>query len=135
MSEQVSRAGRPTLYSQEMQDKADEYVLIHNELTPPHVIPSHAGLACYLGVNKSTVYEWAKTYPQFSDTLSTILTKQEHLALMGGLDKSFQPLIVKLVLANHGYHDKQEIDHTSKDGSMSPKGKSLDDFYGGKTDE
>ena len=25
---------------------------------------------------------------------------------------------------------KQEIDHTSSDGSMSPKGKNLDDFYG-----
>ena len=28
-----------------------------------------------------------------------------------------------------GWHDKQAIDHTSSDSSMSPKGKTLDDFY------
>jgi hypothetical protein len=30
---------------------------------------------------------------------------------------------------NFGWRDKQELDHTSSDGSMTPKGKSLDDFY------
>lgn len=29
------------------------------------------------------------------------------------------------------YTNKQQVDHTSSDGSMSPKGKSLDDFYRG----
>lgn len=29
------------------------------------------------------------------------------------------------------YTNKQQVDHTSSDGSMSPKGKSLDDFYTG----
>ncbi|WP_122425148.1 DUF2280 domain-containing protein [Pseudomonas viridiflava] len=29
------------------------------------------------------------------------------------------------------YTNKQQVDHTSSDGSMSPKGKSLDDFYNG----
>ncbi|UQI33080.1 DUF2280 domain-containing protein [Pseudomonas bijieensis] len=29
------------------------------------------------------------------------------------------------------YTNKQQVDHTSSDGSMSPKGKSLDDFYSG----
>lgn len=30
-----------------------------------------------------------------------------------------------------GWEAAQKIDHTSSDGTMSPKGKSLDDFYGG----
>lgn len=41
----------------------------------------------------------------------------------------------KLMLVNLGYSDKQELDHTSSDGSMSPKGKSLDDFYKDADDE
>lgn len=28
------------------------------------------------------------------------------------------------------FTNKQKVDHTSSDGTMSPKGKSLDDFYG-----
>ena len=35
---------------------------------------------------------------------------------------------VKTINSMHGW-DKQVIDHTSSDQSMSPKGKSLDDFY------
>lgn len=30
-----------------------------------------------------------------------------------------------------GWRETQDINHKSEDGSMSPKGKSLDDFYGG----
>jgi hypothetical protein len=33
-------------------------------------------------------------------------------------------------LKNMGWSDKQELDHTSSDGSMSPERKTLDDFYG-----
>lgn len=35
---------------------------------------------------------------------------------------------VKAINSMHGW-DKQTIDHTSSDGTMSPQGKSLDDFY------
>lgn len=32
-------------------------------------------------------------------------------------------------MAPKTYGSKQQVDHTSSDGTMSPKGKSLDDFY------
>lgn len=35
---------------------------------------------------------------------------------------------VKAINSMHGW-DKQTIDHTSSDGTMSPQGKTLDDFY------
>lgn len=38
---------------------------------------------------------------------------------------------VKALNSMHGWDAAQKIDHTSSDGTMSPKGKSLDDFYGG----
>lgn len=104
--------GRPSLYNEELQAKADQYLLGHEE--QGDVIPSHAGLACWLGVAKSTIYEWKKTFPAFSDTLEAIQSKQETIALNKGLTGAFNATITKLVLANHGYSDKQEIEHSGK---------------------
>lgn len=109
--------GRPTKYNDEMQEKADEYLFKLEELN--HVVPSRAGFCCYLGIAKSTSFEWENSYPRFSDTLRNIEVMQEHLALNGGLNGRLNSTIVKLVLANHGYSDKQEIDHTSAGKQMS----------------
>lgn len=112
------RVGRPTKYNDELQAMADEYLFRLDELG--HVVPSRAGLCCYLGIVRSTCYEWEETYPQFSDTLHSIDVMQEHLALNGGLGGKLNSTIVKLVLANHGYSERQSVDNTSSDGSMNP---------------
>lgn len=101
--------GRPSLYNAELQAKADEYIFEFEK--QGDVIPSHAGLACWLGLAKSTLYEWKKTYPAFSVTLEAIQSKQEVIAVNKGLAGIFNSTITKLVLANHGYSDKQEIEH------------------------
>ena len=121
----MNQVGRPTKYNEELQEKADGYLYELEELG--HVVPSRAGLCCYLGIAKSTSQAWEKEHPAFSATLSRIEVMQEHLALNGGLSNALNSTIVKLVLANHGYSDK--IDNVSSDGSMSPAGKSLSDFY------
>ena len=110
--------GRPSKYTPDMQATADTYVYRLEELR--HVVPSRAGLCCFLGIDKTTSYEWEKIHPEFSNTLKIVETLQEHLALNGGLSGSMNGMIVKLVLANHGYHDKSRVDSTSSDGSMSP---------------
>lgn len=120
--------GRPSLFNQEMIDKAKVYVAqfmipesekdMENEV---EVIPSVAGLALYLGVHRSTLYEWGKQNKDFSDTLGSLQDVQEVSLLNGGLRGRFNPAISKLALANHGYSDKQEIDNKSSDGSMTPK--------------
>ena len=109
-------AGRPTKYSQAIQKKASDYVEgAHIGAQDP--VPSVAGMACYLGVNKTTLYEWAKVHPQFSNTLDACKERQEKLALMGGLTNEFNASIVKLLLANHGYSDKQQLEHTGAGGT------------------
>lgn len=118
--------GRPSKYNDEMQDRADRYLFALEELG--HVVPSRAGLCCFLGIAKSTSQEWEKSFPRFSATLANIEVMQEHLALNGGLAGNLNSTIVKLVLANHGYSDK--VDNVSSDGSMSPARSKLDDFYG-----
>jgi len=112
-------AGRPTDYNEEVQAKAYEYAIGGHE-SVGDAVPSIAGLACELGVNRSTLYEWKREYRQFSDTLDLLMAVQERLSLSGGLRGDMNSTIVKLLLANHGYGDKVEQSHVSPDGSMSP---------------
>jgi hypothetical protein len=114
----ANQMGRPSKYDENIQKMADEYLYKLEELG--HVIPSRAGLCCYIGIAKSTSFEWEKSYPDFSDALRAVEVMQEHMALNGGLSNALNSTIVKLVLTNHGYSDKQELSHSSPDGSMTP---------------
>jgi hypothetical protein len=104
--------GRPTKYNKQMLDKARDY--IQNHALYGDVVPIAAGLAGELGVTKVTLYEWAKHHLEFSNTLQALQEAQERKLTSGGLSNTFQPTIAKLMLANHGYHDKQEV--TGADG-------------------
>lgn len=128
-------AGRPSLLTEELLAKANEY-LVGGFSDIGNTVPTTAGLCCYLGVGKTAVYDWAKDTPEnklhplrvrFADTLSAIQAKQEMMLIDGGLMQVYSGTITKLMLANHGYSDKVQTDHISSDSSMSPKG--LDDFY------
>lgn len=110
--------GRPSKYNPELQAQADRYIYDYAE--QEDVIPSAAGLCVWLGISRPTLHEWDRAYPEFSNTLAAIRELQEKVALNKGLTGAFNSTIVKLVLANHGYSDKQEIDHRSGDASMSP---------------
>jgi len=110
--------GRPSLLTEELKAKAKEYIYSFEQ--QGDVIPSTAGLACWLGVAKSSVYLWADHDSDFSDTLDSIQAKQEMLTLNKGMVGEFNSTIAKLVLANHGYSDKVHQDVTSSDGSMTP---------------
>lgn len=80
------------------------------------VIPSVAGLACYCGKNRDSMYQYAKESAEFSDIVSSLLTLQENKLLNGGLNGSMNATITKLLLTKHNYSDKQEIDHRTPDG-------------------
>ena len=110
--------GRPTKYSNDMQAQADEYIFKYSEVGD--VIPSRVGLCCYLGISKRVSYEWETIYPEFLHTLENIDAMQERTAVNRGLDGTFNSAITKLILHNHGYSEKQAIDHTSSDESMKP---------------
>jgi len=113
-----NRVGRPTKYNEELQAQANDYLATWSD---NDAIPSRVGLCCYLGIAKQTSYEWEEIHPEFSDTLAAIDALQEHTAINKGITGTFNSTITKLVLANHGYHEKQQTDHTSSDGSMTPK--------------
>lgn len=114
-----NKIGRPSKLAESI-EKAKEYLMGGYEAVGD-VVPSVAGLACYLGISRSTAQEYAKDNAEFSGTLEAIKTLQENKLINKGLVGDFNPTITKLMLANHGYSDKAEIDNKSSDGSMTPK--------------
>lgn len=111
--------GRPTIYNDELLDKAESYIENFAELGD--VIPSIEGLSEYLPVARSTIYEWKDSggKERFSDILARILTKQARLLMNSGLKGDFNAAITKLALGKHGYSDKLEQDVTSNGKDLS----------------
>lgn len=114
-------AGRPTDYTPELVEKAWAYA---NggwaEVGDP--VPSVAGLACEIGIRRETCHVWAKDEnKEFSNILKKIAETQERQLLRGGLSSAFNASITKMMMTKHGYSDKVETDHTSSDGTMTPK--------------
>jgi hypothetical protein len=96
-------AGRPPKYGDEMLSKANQY------LTDYDVIPSIAGLAVYLGTCRETIYDWSRKFPEFSDIVTLLLSKQEQVLIQKGLTGDFNPSITKVILTKHGYSEKQDL--------------------------
>jgi hypothetical protein len=126
-------AGRPTDYSKEILEKAQEYldscqdeevqlVKLENEEKGYTSyenklrvdLPSIEGLARHLEVSRSTPYEWAKQHPEFSDILKDIKLEQAKRLINNGLSGDYNSTITKLILTKHGYSDKTEL--MGKDG-------------------
>lgn len=107
---------RPTKYSQDMLDKARDYLETYKD--DGSVIPSIAGLALRLKIDRTTPYAWAEDpdKAEFSNILGAILAEQERLLLNNGLTGDFNSAIAKLVLGKHGYHDRVDNQITGKDG-------------------
>ncbi len=109
--------GRPTKYCELIQHKADKYLNVYEQLGEP--FPSLAGLSQYIRIKRSTIYLWGaqKNKSEFSDTLDEIKNLQELQLIIGGSSGKINMAMAKLILINHGYHDKQDSTSNSSDGS------------------
>lgn len=114
-------AGRPTDYTPELVEKAWAYV-DGGWKDAGDKVPSVAGLACQIGVRRETCHVWSHDEDKdFSNILKAIAEQQERELINNGLDGTFTAPITKMMLSKHGYSDRIESDHTSSDGSMTPK--------------
>ena len=124
----MAERGRPTKYLPELCEKADEYLLLNQdeEVEIPNSkgtrtkvkLPTVEGFALFLGVNKDTLYEWNKLYPDFSDSLSKIVIEQKKRLLNKGLEGTYNSTIAKLVLSsNHGMREGTDV---TSDGKPIP---------------
>lgn len=112
--------GRPTLYNDDIHQEAIDYIT-GGYVECEDVFPSIVGMAIALKVAKSTLYQWVEDNREgelgkFSDTLDQCQDHQERITLNKSIKNEFNPTISKLVLANFGYHDKQDSTLSGKDG-------------------
>ena len=112
--------GRPTKFSDEVLEKAEDYLKNYRELGD--MIPSVVGLADELCVSVKTLYNWSEKHPQFLHMLERINSRQHRVLLSGGLSGEMNSNITKLVLAKHDYSDKTQTDVTSGGESIVPTG-------------
>jgi hypothetical protein len=112
-------SGRPTDFNDEMCLKALEYLYSCNDKYDEALkvwdvkLPTIEGLAVYLNINRSTIYEWKGVFPQFSDILDKIMAEQANRIISRGLAGVYNSTISKLMLTKHGYHDKTDTDVTT----------------------
>lgn len=109
-------AGRPTKYSEELLQKAREYLDGGYQAEEP--VPTIAGLADYIDLARSTVHAWSAEgdKPEFSDIVEAVLRKQERGLIAGGLRGDYNATMAKLALSKHGYTDKVENTLQGPDG-------------------
>jgi len=109
--------GRPTDYTPELLEKAKGYVN-GKWRSAGDMIPSHAGLADYLGKGRRLLYSWAEQEDkqEFKHMLDDCMHKQERELVNKGLDGTFNSNITKLVLSKHGYADKTSTELTGANG-------------------
>jgi hypothetical protein len=103
----VKKEGRPTKYIPEtIYPKIEEYLSqCSKEQTE---LPTVEGLAQYLGVNRDTVFEWDKKYPEFSDYLKKLADKQKNQLMNDGMYGGKEvnaSMAIFLLKAIHGLKD------------------------------
>ncbi|MBN49970.1 MAG: hypothetical protein CMN85_10545 [Spongiibacteraceae bacterium] len=111
--------GRPTKYDKRYCEMAIAYMQDGYSVT---------ALAGHIGVARSTVFKWAEQNPEFSDALKTAqalaaMWWEDRLrAIAKGEDGNATAAIFGVKnRSSEEWKDKTEQDHTSSDGSMSPK--------------
>lgn len=120
MEKPARPVGRPTKYNPMMLAKAQHYLDTYKDLGD--VVPTLVGLALALDVATNTLYNWvaAEVSEEFLSLFMRVEQTQHRVLINNGLSGAFNPAITKMMLTKHGYSDKQEVDHRSGDGSMSP---------------
>ena len=110
--------GRPTDYTPELLEKAHKYIAGAWAFETQDEIPSHIGLAKYLNIMRSTLYDWEthEDKKEFSDILREVKAEQQSELLNKGLNGTFNSAITKLVLGKHGFHEKKDTELTGSGG-------------------
>ena len=99
-------AGRPSDYDKDVVPTVRDF--IKNRLDEGKV-PTVEGLAVFLDVNRSTIYEWAQAHPEFSDILDALGANQADALIQNGLKGVYNAPITKMLLTKHGYKDQSDI--------------------------
>ena len=122
----MNKTGRPTKYEDIYIPKVDEYLELHQDEQVQVVkqssekyemydnklkvkLPTIEGFARFIGVNKTTLYEWESNYTEFSNALDKIRIEQQERLINQGLSGEYNSTIAKLILSsNHGMTERNQ---------------------------
>jgi len=109
--------GRPTIYTP---DLGERIVALMSEGL------SLTAAAAECDVHRRRVYDWKDTYPEFADLVDLAMGKRQVFLERRLIDAEAGPIVTSSIFALKNaapkdWRDRQEIDHTSTDGSMTPK--------------
>jgi len=78
-------------------------------------LPTIEGFAMFIGVNKTSLYEWEKKHYKFSNALDKIRTEQLQRLINMGLSGDYNSTIAKLMLSsNHNMREKSDLTSDDK---------------------
>ena len=103
------KVGRPSMLTKELIQKALFYLAEDGWKDAGDSVPSAAGLACYLGIGRQTLYDYKEQSDEFSYILDGVQVAQEKMLINKGLDGVFNPTITKLMMSKHGYSDNSNV--------------------------
>lgn len=119
-------AGRPTLYDPKYVDEILDYFNVpsfdveiscdkegnETQKRIPNSLPTLAGFACKIGVDRTSIWEWSKKHPEFSNAIKLCKDHQERIlvdnALLGRYDKTFSIFTAKNLLDWRDRHEVQQ---------------------------
>lgn len=109
---------RPTIYSDEIITKTQEYIDLCEDTEGKVRLPTIEGLAFHLKIHKDTIHTWRKEEDkqEFSDLIEELLSKQGDRLVNKGLSGDYNPTIAKVLLTKHGY--REGIDATTNDKDL-----------------
>lgn len=126
-------------YLEQCQDEEEEFHATRGEKTDSYQrvvrvrIPTIEGLAVVLGIHKDTIYEWCKTYEDFSDVIEILRQTQADRLLNNGLSGNYNPTIAKVLLTKHGYREAIDTDNRHVIESLTAEDKAkMDVILGNK---
>lgn len=109
--------GRPTTYDPEL---GERIVALMTEGL------SLAAAAAECDIHRQRIYDWKDTHPEFDELVKLAMGKRQVFLERRLLKADVGAVVTSTIFALKNaaaadWRDKQEIDHTSSDGSMTPK--------------
>lgn len=78
-------------------------------------LPTIGGFANYCGINRDTIYDWCKKYPDFSDIIEIIKCYQAEMLIAGWLAQIYNApvtkiLLIRLLKSHQRFYQNNEFD-------------------------
>lgn len=101
--------GRPSSYTDDVPQKVSKYA---DKCLKEKRLPTRAGLSNYIGISKDTLIKWGRENKHLLDALNAFDQLQEDEVWDKALKGEYNSNIAKLMLHNHGYSDRSQVDQS-----------------------